>query len=314
MRLPGSVALVASADGRTLATPSGRRVIDRLRPQLPASLGCVLDSALASDAVAVAADREGIAVVIVGPAVASCPALSRLDADLAVATVGAGTVDHAPSVLEHPRWARARPYLLTAPVAVALEHVIAGAQVDPLAAWLAIDTRDPTAIETTVRGVIAATHAHLEVTRAADQVVVRGDHLDADELPALADAVLALVAPPHAPISPAFDCSWVQPAQPQVFQPVVSCTGSQVVVHSLSDALLGLVESGEPDVEDGDIVGLRTTRDAPFALRRGDVLVAIDSHPVTSTRELVRLAHATAQHAIVVVRRDGHDVTFRVSE
>src|SRR5207244_1266183 len=98
-----------------------------------------------------AADREGIAVVVVGRVGAACPALSQVGDDLWAATVGAGTLDRAPSVLDHERWRRARPYLLTAPVAIAQQrddqNAIAAGQIEPPSAWLAIYAHDAARVE-----------------------------------------------------------------------------------------------------------------------------------------------------------------------
>src|SRR5690348_11619852 len=54
--LPANSQVIASADGPTLATPTFRRVVDATRATVPSDLGCVIDTALTSEAVALAYD------------------------------------------------------------------------------------------------------------------------------------------------------------------------------------------------------------------------------------------------------------------
>src|SRR5262245_10850279 len=164
-KLPAQAQLVAAADGTALA--AFRPAIDAARPFAPAQLGCVIDTVLTSEVVAVGvAPGSGATIVIVTRAhVAHCPALSRIAGDMYVATVGGGTVaqDAGASVLGEPRWARLRSYLVNDPIAIAFERadqrVLAVAQPKPLDGWVSIDAADVAASERAVRAWIDRQHA-----------------------------------------------------------------------------------------------------------------------------------------------------------
>ncbi|MGN6104769.1 MAG: hypothetical protein ACTHU0_06690, partial [Kofleriaceae bacterium] len=147
-QLPAGVELVATADSGALTDPRFRPVVDALRPLLPSSAGCAIDAALAGDAVALGVGPGQLTLVVASRRRpdAACSALSRIDDGLWVATLGAGAAaDHGAAVAT-ASFARARPYLARAPVAVAMVaaggQLIATAQPSPLEAWMAIDTTE----------------------------------------------------------------------------------------------------------------------------------------------------------------------------
>src|SRR5213078_3060316 len=57
--LPADAVAVVAADGRALSHPRLRAVLDAAAVRWPSSLGCVVDAAVASDAVAATLDRAG---------------------------------------------------------------------------------------------------------------------------------------------------------------------------------------------------------------------------------------------------------------
>src|SRR5690606_330343 len=123
------------------------------------------------------------------------PALSRVAHDTFVATVGAGVVAETAgaSLLADPRWARAKHYLVTDPIAIAFHHdsarVIAAAQPSPLDGWLSIDAPDIAPIERAMRAwidrqrttALAPFAAKLSVQPRGTQLLVRSNKLQADE-------------------------------------------------------------------------------------------------------------------------------------
>ena len=306
-KLPASVTFVGAADGAALASPAFRAVIDLSRPRLPDGFGCVVDAALGAEAVAIAADREGIAVVIVGGGVTGCPDLSRVADDTWVATIGAATVDQAPAILDDDRWRRARSYLLSAPVAFAVDRdgqrAIFAAQADPLSAWLALDVQNSAVIEQAVRGYVAMTKAHLEVTRSGDQIVVRGDHLRADELASTADALERIVDRPPAPPQ-GFEC-------PPAHGLLSACAGNDVTVTALP-SVIALLGRSQPAIDGGEIIGMRLLDDEVF-LRKGDIIREIDEQRVTSVRDILQHARPRSS-ASLVVRRGPIDFAIRLLE
>jgi hypothetical protein len=295
--LPSEAIVVAAADGPALV--AWRRVVDVARPYVPAGLSCVIDAALASDAVAFAQREAGTTVVIVSRASPSaCPALSKIAAGTYVATLGDATVERGLG----PRWARARSYLANSPIAIAADlgsrHVLAAAEAQ--AAWVAIDAGDADALAPRVKAAAARFHG-LTVTRTGSQVLVRGDHLAGDDLAAIAGELLAeLAAPERVPVAP-LQC-------PPPGGVIVSCSGAKVVVGSLADALGQLAEPArEPVVSGAEVIGLRLAGDA-LMLRRGDILLGIDSHQVRSAAELAAVIKVLRKRATVAVRRGTTDI------
>lgn len=308
--------MIAAADGPVLSDPTFRRVIDSSRTRLPTSVGCVIDAALAADAVAVSGDRTGVVIVIVSHgSVAKCPALSKVAPEVWTATIGAGSPvrTRADSVLADDRWARARPYLVDSPIAVAADlgarHVVAAAQADPIDVWVTIDATDTPVVEQSAQAFVAQLGGKLAVTRQGAQVIVRGSALTAPDLDAaIARIASALdVAPP--PRASTFAC-------PPAGDVVISClNGTQLRVRSVARALHGLLGAPfEPVVANGDVVGLRLTADAPLLLRRGDLIVAVDSRTMKSVSQLAVIEARVTSPATVTVRRGAEQVVIELRE
>jgi len=321
-RLPSQAQLVAAADGTALA--AFRPVIDAARAFLPRNLDCVVDAALTSEVVAVAVTPgTGATIVILTRAhVARCAALSRIGDDLFVATIGAGTIadTQAASALADSRWSRARSYLVNDPIAIAIERagqrMLAVAQPKPIAGWLTIDATDPPAAERMLRTWIdrqqtTALHGfagNLVVQGRGSQVLVRTTNLSAEELALAVADVLRLADAPAPPPVAKFAC-------PALTGGIVRCTGTEIVVDSLTTTLRKLVaHDTEPVVAGSDIVGIRLTEDAELLLRRGDVIMGLDGQRITSTEQLHELARYAHERAALAVRRDGADVILELSE
>ena len=311
-RLPATAMLVAAADGVALADPVFRRAIDVARPHVPASLGCVVDAALSADAVALAAERAGIIVVIASRAAVKCPALSKLGPDLWTATIGAAApVAPELSVVAEPRWARALPYLKRAPIGFAVElgawHVVAAATPAPLDAWVTIDgASDATVVEKQLARWPSAAKLHVDHDR--DQIVARGTALSTDDLAALATELLRTLDAPAESVAIRVACP--------VGDLVVRCTdGTHLVVRSVSAALAAMTRAAvEPVVVDGDVIGLRLDGDPPLALRRGDVVLGLDARRIANAAELASLVASPRNHAVLAVRRDDVDLVFVLGE
>ena len=320
-QLPPDARFVIAADGAALST--ARSVVDAARPFLPARLGCVIDQALTSEAVAVAVQpRVGTSFVIVTRAhVAACPALSQIESDMYVATIGAGTPasEREASLLAAPRWARARPYLLRDPIAIAIERdgrrYVAVAQTSPVDAWLSIDASEVEDAERDVRGFLDAHRAtglanKLAVQTRQNQVLVSANKLELDDL-ALVTAEMIRAADAVGPsvVAPAFAC-------PPPGDGITRCTdGTRYVVSSVRTTLRRLLAGDAlPVVAGGDVVGIRLTKDAEVMLRRGDVILGLDAHRITSQAQFQELARHAGEHASLAVRRDGSDVLIELRQ
>jgi len=324
-KLPSEARLIAAADGSALA--AFRPVIDAARPFMPRTLDCVLDGALTSEAVALAVTpRVGTTIVVVTRAhVAACPALSRVDTDTFVATVGASTIAASleASPLQSPRWERARSYLVGDPIALALDldgtRVVAVAQPTPLDAWLAIDARDVAPVYRAVRSWLERRRAtalrplveSLALTTRGSQLLVDATKLDVEQLALLAPELLRYVDALDAPAAPA--TTFVCPPQDAG---VVRCTdNTHVVVHSLAATVRELVAGDtEPVVAGADVIGIRLTEDAATLLRRGDIILAVDGHRITSSAQLQDLARYLHERITLAIRRDGSDIILELSE
>ena len=322
-KLPSQARLIAAADGSALAPL--RPVIDAARPFLPTGMECVVDAALTAEAAALAVTPDiGTTVVIETRAtVTRRPALSRIAPDLFVATLGAATpaMRREDSPRGDPRWARARPYLERDPIAIAIDtgelRAIASAQPRPLDAWLAIDAADTAAVTRAIGAWIARERAtalrpfvdRLKVTPRGSQVLVETSNLRADELALAAAALLrAADAPPPRPAA-TLPC-------PPAGAGVVRCLGgTHLVVRSVSATLreLGFVAS-EPVVSGGDVLGIRLIEDLPVLLRRGDILLGVDGHRITSAAQLRDLAGHIHGRCALAVRRDGSDISLQLTE
>jgi len=342
--LPAGVVAVVAADGRALSHPRIRGALDAVAARWPASLGCVADAAAASDAVAATVDRAGNTALLVAlPRPPRCPALSQRAPGLWIATLGAGPVAQAGSVLDDPRFARARPYLTGAPIAAAVigdVHVLAAAQPDPLDAWVAVDV--PGSAEA-VAGAVAAQIAQLarEPGSAALAGVLRIERPGASQL------VVRLTGGPPAPGAAPPDGSPTDPAGGELAAavraalawadaerdrrppagspfacpapgPDVTCTGgTRYRVASLAAGLIPLVAAGAPApvVVNGSITGLRLAAAVPgLGLEAGDVIVAVAGRLVTSRTMLAdRIARARAA-TTVTVRRGAEEAVLQFAE
>jgi hypothetical protein len=153
----------------------------------------------------------------------------------------------------------------------------------------------------------ATRYKGLTVTRTGSQVLVRGDHLAADDLAAIAGELLSVLdAPERVPVAP-LTC-------PPIGGVIVSCSGTKVVVGSLAGALGQLAEPArEPVVSGAEVIGLRLAADA-LMLRRGDILLGIDSHQVHSAAELAAVIKGLHGRATVAVRRGTTDILVDFSE
>jgi hypothetical protein len=289
---------VIAADGAALADPGVRRVIDVIRPHIAPSLSCVIDAALASQAAALSASRTvGATIALVTPTPPHCAALSRVGDDVWIATTGDASTAPAPETSPGAvsRWQRARDYLDSAPIAVAIDlggvHAVAGAQAQPFTAWLAVDATPElaTAFEQQARAVVVP---HVAVTRTGDQIVVRtAPEFTVADLDRLAPIVAALIDPPP-----------VMPAPPDLPCPhdVHCADASHWEIAAFPDVV------GDPVVAAGQVIGIRLTADAAF-LRRGDVVLGVDGRPLRAPGKMPRAPFALA------FRRDGVDRVVHIT-
>lgn len=343
-QLPGDAIAIVAADGRALSHPRIRAVLDAAAASWPASFACVVDAATASDAIALGVDRAGsVAVIAALPRAPRCPALSQREPGLWIATLGAGPSTAAGSALDDPRWARARPYLTTAPIAAAVlgdVHALAAAQPDPLDAWLAIDAGsggDAIARDAAARlarlaqdPATSAIAARIAIERPSPtQVVVRivvriagqpgnqpGNKADSQVDSQLAAAARAILA-----------WSDGDPAPPAAAPPSIACPapaggvtcsgGTQFRVGSIATDLAPIVSVGRPApvVVDGIVTGLRLAESVRWlGLRGGDVVVAMDGRLASSRRMLAGWIAEARLATSVTVRRDGGEIVLLFSE
>ena len=338
--LPGDVIAAGAADGRALSHPLIRGALDAVAARWPASLGCVIDAAAAADAVGVGVDRAGNATVLIAaPVRPRCPALSQREPGLWIATLGAGPSTAATSVLDDPRFDRARPYLVGAPIAAAVlgdVHALAAAQPDPLDAWLTVDAAPggtpagggpnaSDAFEAMVRAVAlrtdriahlpesAAVGARLVTQRSApSQFVVRLTGPVDGDLGAAMRVVLATDDAPPAPrpVADAFTCP----------PPAVGARclgGTSYGVAPLSTGLAPILTVGQPTpvVVDSGVAGMRLAAPIPtLGLEAGDVIVAMSGRLVSSRTMLADwIAHASVVTTFTV-RRGGTEAVLDYAE
>jgi hypothetical protein len=239
-----------------------------------------------------------------------------------VATIGAGTLadKRAASPLGDPRWSRARPYLLRDPIAIAVEsadrRVLAVAQPKPLAAWMTIDAADIAVVERDLRAWIerqrstplATFSADLVVKTRGSQLLVQATKVRGDDLALVAvDVLRAVDSAPLAPPAP-FVC-------PAAGTGIVRCAGTDVVVANLATTLRKLIAvDTEPVLAGGDIIGIRLSEDAEVLLRRGDVIMGLDGHRITSATQLHELAGFARDRVTLAIRRDGADLVLDLRE
>jgi len=318
-KIPATASTVVAASGRALAHPRIRGAIDALRPELPISLGCVLDAALASEHVAAGIGRDGaITIAITTRARVTCPALSRLEDGLWLATLGGDPATADASVLAIAELERARPYLMDAPIAAAIALpgalALATAKPEPLEAWLAIDTRGvaPEAMREQVAGAVRALASapeiapfaeHVQIALEGSQVVARLDRPVQADLAVAVRAAIAWRRAQRARVAAPFACPTPAPPDTTCVPP---CTPRCVLeVSSLAAAIdPAALARGEPVVVNGSFEGLRVRDDLGAAgLRAGDVITAVDGRRLRSRDHLIALVRdARGKMSLAVTR------------
>jgi hypothetical protein len=330
-QLSDDAVAVVVAEGRAIAHPRIRGVLDVVASHWPPGMTCVVEAGFTSEQVGLSIDAaSNITVLVATRADLSCAALSQREPGLWIATIGAGPDASATSVLDGERFARARSYLRTSPIAAVVlgdARIIAAAQPEPLEAWLAIDvagaagaagagsTSPAWAIADAITEGIgklqadpsaAALAANLKVSRPGDtQVVVALDDAAGVDLAAAMRTALGWVDQRARPDPARFAC----PAEST--GSVIACSnGTSFQVASLGRALGPIVAGGQvaPVVTDGAVTGLRlgAAVDA-LGLTIGDVVVAIDGRPVVSRAMFLQLLAQAHTEVTVTVRRGTTD-------
>lgn len=336
--LGGDAVTVVVGDARAIAHSRLRGVLEVLGAQWPATMSCVVAAAFAGQQAALTIDGAGnLTVVIASAARPECPALSQRDAGLWIATIGAGPRAASGRLLDEPRFARARGYLLGEPIAGAsivtsgagawhagVHSIVAAAQPDPLEAWIALDVADPSAgdaLATAVSALIgrmqgepstAPLAAKLRVSRAAPgQVVVQLTGPIDGELAAATRTLLAWSDARVRPAAARFTC-------PVLSDPNITCRDdTRFRVSSLARALAPLVADGRPMplVSNGLIGGLRLDAAvATLGLVPGDVIVALAGRPVTSRAMLTELIERARGATTLTIRRANRDTQLELAE
>jgi hypothetical protein len=312
-KVSGDAVTVIVADGRALSHPRIRGVLDVVAAHRPASMACVLEAAFVADQVALSIDRAGNLNAFVATASRpACAALSQREPGLWIATIGAATAATT-SVLDDTRFARARPYLTTEPIAaVSLGgvHVLAAAQPDPLDAWVAIDVAD--SADTVAQAVAeqiarmqrdpstAVVASKLRSTRAgAGQLVVRLHGPVDGDLAVAARTAVAWMEERARPAAATFSC----PAP----VPDVTCRdGTKFQVRSLREELMTIVTDGRPSsaVSHGAVTGLRLEAPvARFGLAAGDVVIAMAGRLIVSRAMFAQWIARASGATTLTIRR-----------
>jgi len=327
--LPADAEAVVVADGRALAHPRVRGVLDVLAGRWPASLACLIDAAVASDAVGITVDRaSNVTALLALPRPPRCAALSQREPGLWIATLGAGPPAPTTALLADPRFARARPYLQASPIAAAVlgrVHLLAAAQPDPLDAWVAIDVPGGAdAVAASLADLlgqlrrepaVASLAARLRSTRPGPgQIVVElAGPVDSDLAAAVRIALAwADAGAPRAATAAAFACP-----SPAGGIRCIDGNGTRYQVASLADDLAPIVSTGHPTpvVVNGLVTGLRLDAAvAGLGLQAGDVIVAMAGRVVTSRTMLADwIAHARLS-TTVTVRRGAAEAVLQFAE
>lgn len=312
-RIPAAVAGVLVADGAALSHARIRPLVEVARPLLPSSLGCAIDASLAADQVAVGLAADGALVIAIAARdVRGCPALSRVERGLWVATLGALAPAAPGAANARATFPRAARTLDTAPIAAAAAlpdgRAVASVQPAPLAGWLAVDTtaaRAP-AIEAALRTALGTGFA---ITRDGPQVRVALAAPVGDLAP-LARRLLAGPGMQAAAAQVALAC-------PAAGAPIVRCAaaadgGIDVEVGSYRDLAATLARApATPVVRGGRVIGTRLAADvAALGLARGDVVLG----GALAGRLATLATRATGRAPVtVIVARGGVERALRIS-
>lgn len=324
-RIPGTSIAVVAASGPSLAHPRLRAVVDVLRPVWPSRLGCAIDAALGADHFALGITQARSAILVIETrAVVRCPALAKVTDRIWVATLG-DAERVATSVLDDPKFSRARPYLATAPIALAIDvpggSAIGTATAAPLEAWLALDVHPLFAdvVENRVRGFIEglrrapttdAFASHIQVTRTGSQIIARlAAAPDAD----LAGATRAVLAA-HARVAPAVRSRWLCPP---IASPLIACeSGNRLVVSALGAAVTPLIDTSlTPVVANGVVDGLRLSAPVPtLGLLAGDIVRAAQGRKLAHRIALAEVLRRAKETLWLTIVRDGTTFQLELEE
>ena len=300
-QLPHDAWLVAVSDGKTLQATGLKGALEVVRNYLPSTLGCLVDVAEISEAVAIASTDSGtVAVFITRGVVPTCGALSRVAEDTYVATSGsAKPVAAAESVLAPARWERVRPYLQREPFALAAQldgrQLVVVAQPAPLDAWLAIEGSELERVAAAIRAIVEqprfASRSH--VTQQRGQVIARVDKLEADDLATLVGDGLA-AATRRAPA------------------PLAGTTAPlRYEVESTRDTLEALAADSSPFVAGGEVIGIRSWS-AVWPFQVGDIVLGVDTRRIASAKQLTDLAAHAGGTIAVAIHRDDVDLAIEL--
>lgn len=313
-KVSGDAVTVVVADGPAISHPRIRGVLDVVAAHRPASMACVLEAAFAADQVALSIDPAGNLNALVATASRpSCAALSQREPGLWIATIGAATAVKT-SVLDDPRFARARPYLTAEPIAVVslgALHVLAAAQPDPLDAWVAIDVAGTAdAVEQAIDEQVARMQrdpstamvaSRLRTARAGGgQLVIHLDGPVDGDLAVAARTMIAWIEERARPTAASFSCPTPDPE-------VLCSDGTSFRVRSLREELMKILSHGRPSsvVTNGAVTGLRLEEPvARFGLVTGDIVTAMGGRLVVS-RAILAQWIARAEGATTVTIRRG---------
>jgi hypothetical protein len=312
-KISGDAVTVVVADGPAISHPRIRGALDVVAAHRPASMACVLEAAFAADQVALSIDHAGnLNALVAAASRPSCAALSQREPGLWIATIGAATAVKT-SVLDDPRFARARPYLTTEPIAAVsfgAFHVLAAAQPDPLDAWVAIDVAGTAdAVEQAVAEQVArmqrdpstaAVASKLRTTRAGGgQLVIHLDGPIDGDLAVAARTVIAWIEERARPTAASFSCPTPDPE--------VTCSnGTSFRVRSLPEELVKILTYGRPSsvVTNGVVTGLRLEEPvARFGLVTGDIITAMGGRLVVSRAFFAQWIARAEGTTTVTIRR-----------
>ncbi len=303
-KLPASATLIAVASGSALGEPEVAAAWRFAAAHVPATLRCAVEAARTADDAGLALSPAGARVAIVRTVgAATCPGLV-LDAD-GVWTASSG-VAPGDGALDAQRFARARPYLLEAPAAVAAEMwtpratLVAVAQ-PPGGSWATIDAGDGGDLEQRVQTWLDDLAPRVHVGRTGHQLVLRAERLDGETAARATDAIAAALVPALHEGPPRLELAC--PARGLVD----SCAGMRWRVESLRLLLTAVAAAAvNPVLVDGRVTALRLDADVhALGLVVDDEVISVSDHPITSEAQLHDVAAAARVHAVLGIRRGG---------